>query len=179
MVIWVKQPLRLELFVGMFSLSPLLFFPLSLAIPQFGLLSPISSLRMSSGLSGPVLTLSNAAYASLFHPHLLVVYASTENCSYVHNLCVLFIFSSWLCRPLKFQNSPQTCWWEAFLVFGNFSSFTTPSPGWVCVPNSYVSLFIFYILPYLLSKTMGYLSGCLVSSASIQKLFCGICSAFK
>ena len=102
--------LRLELFVGMFSLSPLLFFPLSLAIPQFGLLSPISSLRMSSGLSGPVLTLSNAAYASLFHPHLLVVYASTENCSYVHNLCVLFIFSSWLCRPLKFQNSPQTCW---------------------------------------------------------------------
>ena len=26
---------------------------------------------------------------------------------------------------------------------------------------------------------MGYLSGCMVSSASIQKLFCGSCSAFK
>ena len=26
---------------------------------------------------------------------------------------------------------------------------------------------------------MGRLSGCLMSSASIQKLFCGICSAFK
>ena len=26
---------------------------------------------------------------------------------------------------------------------------------------------------------MGCLSGCLVSSASVQKLFCGICSAFK
>ena len=26
---------------------------------------------------------------------------------------------------------------------------------------------------------MGCLSGCLMSSASIQKLFCGICSAFK
>ena len=31
---------------------------------------------------------------------------------------------------------------------------------------------------YLVSKTMGCLSGCLMSAASIQKLFCGICSAF-
>ena len=42
-----------------------------------------------------------------------------------------------------------------------------------------MSIFIFYILAYLLSKTMGCLSGCLMSSTSIQKLFCGICSAFK
>ena len=27
-------------------------------------------------------------------------------------------------------------------------------PGWVSIPNSFVSLFIFYILSYLLSKTM-------------------------
>ena len=39
--------------------------------------------------------------------------------------------------------------------------------------------FVFYIFFYLLSKTMGCLSGCLMSSSSIQKLFCGICSAFK
>ena len=45
---------------------------------------------------------------------------------------------------------------ECFLVFGNFS------------------LFIFYIFSYLLLKTMGCFSGCLISSASIQKLFCGI-----
>ena len=32
---------------------------------------------------------------------------------------------------------------------------------------------------WLLSKTMGCFSGCLMSSAGIQKLFCGICSAFK
>ena len=64
-------------------------------------------------------------------------------------------------------------------MFGNFSSFKTPSSGWVSVPNSFVSLFIFCILSYLLLKTMGCLSGCLVSSASVQKLFCGICSAFK
>jgi len=42
-----------------------------------------------------------------------------------------------------------------------------------------LSLFIFYILFYLLLKTMGCLSWCLMAFASIQKLFCGICSAFK
>ena len=45
---------------------------LSLAIPQFGLLSQVSSLRLSLGHSCPVLTLSNAAHASPFSPHLLV-----------------------------------------------------------------------------------------------------------
>ena len=55
----------------------------------------------------------------------------------------------------------------------------TPFPGRSSVPTSFVSLFIFYIFPYLLSKTMGYFSGCLMSFASIQKLFCGIYSAFK
>ena len=81
-----------------------------------------------------------------------------------------FFYSSQLCCPLRFQNSPQTCQWEGFLVFGNFS-FTTPSLGRVSVSNSFVSLFVFYILSYLLSKRMGCLSGFLVSSASVQKLF--------
>jgi len=90
-----------------------------------------------------------------------------------------FFFSSQLCCPLSFQNSPQTHQWEDFLVFGNFSPFMTPSPGQVSFPNSFVPLFIFYILSHLLSKRMGCLSGCLVSSTSMQKLFCGICSAFK
>ena len=57
--------------------------------------------------------------------------------------------------------------------------FKTPFPGWSSVPTSFVSLFVFYIFSYLLSKTMGCFSGCLMSSASIQKLFCGIYSAFK
>ena len=43
----------------------------------------------------------------------------------------------------------------------------------------FASLFIFYIFSYLLSKTMGCFSGCLMSSAGIQKLFCEIYSAFK
>ena len=55
----------------------------------------------------------------------------------------------------------------------------TPFLGWISIPTSFVFLFIFYSFSYLLSKTMGSLSGCLLSSASIQKLFCGICSAFK
>ena len=87
-------------------------------------------------------------------------------------------FSSRLFCPLRFQGLPQTYWRECFLVFGNFS-LRTPFPGRISVPTSFVSFFIFYILSYLLSKTMGCLSGCLMSSASIQKSFCGIFSAFK
>ena len=59
------------------------------------------------------------------------------------------------------------------------SSITTPFPEWVSVPSSVVSLFIFYILSYLLSKMMGCFSGRLMSSASDQKLFCEVRSAFK
>ena len=40
--------------------------------PQSGLLAQVSSLRLPLGHSGPVLTLSNAACASLPSPHLLV-----------------------------------------------------------------------------------------------------------
>ena len=58
-------------------------------------------------------------------------------------------------------------------------SFLRPFLGWISIPISFVSLFIFYIFSYLLSKTMGCFSGCLMSSASIQELFCGIYSAFK
>ena len=47
------------------------FFFFSAVIPQFGLLSHVSSLRLSSGHSGPVLTLSTGAAA-----RLLVVDAS-------------------------------------------------------------------------------------------------------
>ena len=57
--------------------------------------------------------------------------------------------------------------------------FKTPFLGWISVPASYVCLFIFYIFSYLLSKTMGCFSGCLMSAASIQKLFYGIYSGFK
>ena len=94
-------------------LSLYLFFFLSLATPQFGLLSHVSSLRLSSGHSGPVLTLSNAARASLFSPRLLMmdarVWATSLLGVVVRNvICGLLFFSSLLCYPLRFQNSPQT-----------------------------------------------------------------------
>ena len=72
---WAQKCLKLELFMGKFSLSlslfPLFFSP-SLAIPWFGFLSHVSSLRLPSGHSGLVLTLNSAARASLFSPCLLV-----------------------------------------------------------------------------------------------------------
>ena len=188
-VLWTGwQCLRLEFFQGKFSLS--VFFPslsLSLAISQSGLLSHVSSLRLPPGHSGPVLTLSSAACFSLFSPYLLVADASLWATSPLgiavrHVICEFYLFiyfSSQLCCPLRFQNSPWTRQWGGFQVFGNFSCFKTPSPGQVSIPNSFVSLFIFYILSYLLLKTVGCLSGNLVSSTSVQKLFCGIFSAFK
>ena len=69
---------------------------------------------------------------------------------------------------------PQEC----FLLLGNFCLFKTPFLEWSSIPTSFVSLFVFNTT-YLLLKTMGCSSGCLMSSASIQKLFCGIYSAFK
>ena len=104
-----------------------------------------------------------------------------ESYHWARNLWVLIIyFSSQLCCPLWFQGSSQTQQWECFLVFGNFSLFfKTPSPGWSSIPTSFVSLFIFYIFSYLLLKTVGCFSGCLMSYSIIQKLFCGIYSTFK
>ena len=53
-------------------------------------------------------------------------------------------------------------------------------PPWDGSPSlTLLSLFLSFIFFNLLLKTMGCLSGCLVSSASVQRLFCGICSAFK
>ena len=69
---WARFRLRLQLFPGKFSLSLFLFFFLSLAFPQFGLLSHVSSLRFSSGHSGP----KHATRASLFSPRLLVADAN-------------------------------------------------------------------------------------------------------
>ena len=46
-------------------------------------------------------------------------------------------------------------------------------------PYLFCLFFVFYIFSYLFSKTMSCFSGCLISSAGSQKLFCGIYSALK
>ena len=102
-----------------------LIFSLSLAVPQFKLLSQESSLRLLSGTSGPVFTLSNAACSSPFRPHLLVADAGAwgtflRGVAFRHVICGFYLFSSQLGCPPRFENFPQTLQYEVFLVFGNF-----------------------------------------------------------
>ena len=149
----------------------------------------VSSFGLPSGQSGPSLpSATRPVPPSLPSPCLLVVDAGVRAASPLglpggQAICrsQLFIyFSSPLCCPLRFQESPQTRQRECFLVFGNFSLFfKTPFLGGISNPTSFVSLFIFYIFSYLLLKTRGCFSRCLISCVSIEKLFCGICSAFK
>ena len=68
-----------------------------IVIPQSGLLSQVSSLRLPLGHSGLVLTLSNAARASLSSPHLLVADASVWAASQLgvavrHIICGVLLF---------------------------------------------------------------------------------------
>ena len=68
------------------------------AIPQSGLLAQVSSLRLPLGHSDPVLTLSNAAHASLPSSRLLVADAGICAASplgelrWARNLWVLIIY---------------------------------------------------------------------------------------
>ena len=89
-----------------------LIFSLSFAVPQFKLVTHKSSLQLSSGHSGPVLTLSNAAGSSPFRPHLLVAGAGVWGTfllgvAFRHvNLWVLFIFPLPVRLPSEVQKLP-------------------------------------------------------------------------
>ena len=137
----------------------------------------------SQGIHCP--DLSNAARASLFSPCLLVADVSfwatpLLGVTVRPIFCGCFSFFSSVMLPSEIPKLPQMRQWEGFLLFGNISSFMTlPPPPQDGSPSlALVSLFVLYILSYLLSKRMGCLSGCLVSSASVQ-FFCGSCSASK
>ena len=90
-----------------------------------------------------------------------------------------FVFFLPVMWPSEIPKLPTDPLWEGFLLCGKFSCFITSSSEQVSIPNSYVYFFVSYILSYLLFKIMGCLYGYLVSSASVQKLFCGSCLAFK
>ena len=100
-------------------------------------------------------------------------------------LVVIIYFSSLLRCPLCFQGSPQTWQQECFLVFGNFSLFKSPFSGQDSLARTelppYLLCLFFHLLyfSYLFLKTMVCFSGCLMSSASIQKLFCRVYSGLK
>ena len=158
------------------------------AIPQSGLLAQVNSLRLSSGHSGQILTLSNAARASLPSPCLLVAGAGVCTASPLGELplgtesvgfnylstfppCYAALCASQARHRLS---SESVSWCLETSLFLRLSS----QDGALSLPL--LSLFLSFIFfSYLLSKTLGCFSGCLMSSASIQKLFCGIYSAFK
>ena len=89
----------------------LLIFSLSLAIPQFKLLSHISSLRLPSGHSGQVLTLSNATCSSPFCPHLLVVDVGVWGTfllgvAFRHVICGFYLFFLPVRLPSEIRKLP-------------------------------------------------------------------------
>ena len=110
-----------------------LIFFLSLAIPQLQLVTHKSSLQLSSGHSGPVLTLSNVARSSPFCPHLLMTDAGVWDTfllgvAFRHVICGFYLlFPSQSGCPPRFKNFPQTRQCKGFLVFGNFLLLRLPS----------------------------------------------------
>ena len=100
------------------------------AIPQSGLLAQVSSLRLPLGYSGPVLTLSKAAHASLPSPNLVVADAGVCTASllgsyrWAGNLWVLIIYLFFL--PIMLPSVvPRLTTDSSVRVFpgGNFSLF--------------------------------------------------------
>ena len=105
-------------------------------------------------------------------------YFSAGSCFQASNLWVVFIFPLSYAALRDSKTSPRPASERVSWCLA-ISSIMTPFLGWVSIPSSFVPLFIFYILSYLLWKTMGYFSGRLMSSANDQRLFCGVYSAFK
>ena len=143
------------------------------------------SIRLPSGNSGPVLTLrtNDAACASLPSPHSLLVDANISVTSLVVVVvrcvfCGVFFFSPGYVA-LWDSKVPHrhACERVSYCVETSPPSWLPPQD--VSIPKSFVFVFIFYILSYILSERLGCHSVCLMSSTSIQKLFCESCSTFK
>ena len=94
---------------------------------------------------------------------------------FIYLFIYLFIFIP-VRLPSEIQKLPPDPPVRGFPGVWKLPLIKTPFLGQVSIPSSFVSLFIFYILYYLLLKTMGCFSGRLMSSASDQRLFCAVCS---
>ena len=147
------------------------------------MLSHGGSLQLPSGHSRLVFTLSNTTCSSPFRPHLLMADASIWDTfllgvAFRHVICGFYLFFVPVRLPSEIQKLPPDLPVRGFPGDWKLPLLRLPSQDG-SVPSSFVSLFIFYILSYLLWKTMGCFSGHLMSAASDQKLFCAVCSVFK
>ena len=162
---------------------PVNFFSLSFAIPQFRFLSHESSLRLLSGPSGPVLTLSNAACSSPFRPHLLVVDAGVWGTfllgvAFRHVICGFYLFSLPVRLPSEIQKLPPDPPVQGFPGVWKLPLLRLPSrDGSPSLALLSLFLSLYFVLPPF--ENMRCFSGHLMSSASDQKLFCDVCSAFQ
>ena len=89
-------------------------------------------------------------------------YFSAGSCSQTSVFILWVFFSLPVMLPSEIPKLPTD------LRVGGFPTvwkllLMTPSQGRLSIPNSFVSLFVFYTLSYLLSKRMGCLPHCLVS----------------
>lgn len=90
------------------------FFPVSLIILQFGLLSHISSLRLSSGHSGPVLSLRTVDAAHISLPSSYSLAAEGSVCATsppllvvaVRHIFCVFLFSLLVMLPFEIPKLP-------------------------------------------------------------------------
>ena len=109
-----------------------------------------------------------------------VLLLSWESYRWAHNLLLLIIYLVFLpvalcaSKASRRLSSESVSWCLETPLFLRL-------PSWDGAPSlPLLSLFsVFYIFSYLFLKTMICFSGCLMSSASIQKLFCEVCSALK
>ena len=127
-----------------------LVFSLSLAIPQFKLLSQVSSLRLLSEHSSPVLTLNNAARSSPFSPHLLVVDARVWGTfllgvAFRHVICGVYLFFLPVRLPSEIRKLPPDLPMRRFPGIWKFPLLRLPS--WDGSPSlALLSLFLSFIL---------------------------------
>ena len=162
-----------------------LFFFVSLAFPQIGLLCHISPLRLSSGHSNMVLTLRiyHAAHllwadASVWFTSLLVIVVQHKFCG-VFFFFFSFSFSFLVMLFSEFPKLPTDP--NCKVSYGVEIS----PPSWLPPPDrspslNTLSFFLSFIFcPASFQKDWVGFLGNLVSSASIQKLFCGSCSTFR
>ena len=97
---------------------------------------------------------------------------------FLWSLLFIYLFFR-LCFPLRFLSSPLTPSVGVFPVVWKFLLLHDAIPRMGHCPQIYCLSFCLYLSSYLIPKRLLCLSGYLVSSSSVQKLFCGSCSTCR